>query len=322
MKKQFISFIILIVVGGASFAQSSNAILFTENGEKFIAILNGLRQNNKPETNVKITGLNAEWYKLKVIFDNAALGEKSFNLGVQLGNETSYSIKKNSKGEYVLRLISSVPMAQAPAATATQTVVNYNNNQGAQNTGGVSHSQTTTTTTTHEGNPDNVNMNMGVNMGEQGGNISINVSGMEGETVQTHTTTTTVTHTTTTQTYDPDPAPVAPPPHAYLPGYTGAVGCTPPMTPAEFSEVKGTISSKSFEETKITIAKQIMDSHCMFASQVKDLMGLFNFEESKLDIAKYAYDHTYDVGNYYKLNDAFTFSTSTDELNQYVNSRK
>lgn len=322
MKKQFISLIILVVTGGIAFAQSSNAILFTENGEKFTAILNGLRQNNKPETNVKVTGLNAEWYKLKVIFDNSALGEKSFNLGVQLGNETSYSIKKNSKGEYVMRLVSSVPMAEAPASVATQTVVNYNN-QGVQNTGGVTHSQTTTKTTTHSGNPDNVNMNMGVNMGEEGGNISINVSGMDGETTQTHTTTTTtVTHSTTTQTYEPDPAPVAPPANAYLPGYTGAVGCTPPMTPAEFSEVKGTISSKSFEETKITIAKQIMDSHCMFASQVKDLMGLFTFEESKLDIAKYAYGHTYDVGNYYKLNDAFTFSTSTDELNQYVNSRK
>ena len=301
-----------------SIAQTSNAILFTENGEKFTAILNGLRQNDKPETNVKITGLNAEWYKMKIIFDNKALGEKSFNMGVELGTETSYSIKKNTKGEYVLRLISSVPIAQATAGSPTQSVVNYNQNSGSDN-GAVTHSQTTITTTTHE-NPDNVNLNMGVNVGEQGGNISINMSGMDGETTESHsTTTTTTTHTTTTtnvNTYDP-----APPP-SYLPGYTGPIGCTPPMSPTEFSEMKASIASKSFEETKITITKQVMDSRCMFVSQVKDLLKLFSFEESKLDIAKYAYDHTYDLGNYYKLNDAFTFSSSTDELNDYIKSRR
>lgn len=324
MKKQLILLFILFAIGKQATAQTSNAILFTENGEKFTAILNGLRQNDKPETNVKITGLIAEWYKLKVIFENTAQGEQNFNLSVQLGNETSYSIKKNNKGAYVLRLISTVPLAQAPVSAPAQNVVVYNQNP-KQNTG-VTHSQTTTSiTTTHNENPDNVNINMGIDAGDQGGNISINMSGMDGETIQSETTTiTTVTHSTTTtnqQTYDTEPvAPVAPP--SYLPGYTGAVGCTPPMTPSEFSAVKGTISSKSFEETKITIAKQIINSHCMFVSQVKEIMQMFSFEESKLDIAKYAYDHTYDTGNYYKLNDAFTFETSTDELNEYVNSRR
>jgi archaellum component FlaG (FlaF/FlaG flagellin family) len=64
MKSLFIGCMILFAVTGLS-AQTSNAVLFTENGEKFTVILNGLRQNNTPETNVKITGLNAEFYKLK-----------------------------------------------------------------------------------------------------------------------------------------------------------------------------------------------------------------------------------------------------------------
>ncbi len=310
----------LIVMGRLAIAQTSNAILFTENGEKFTAILNGLRQNDKPETNVKITGLNAEWYKLKVIFDNTAPGEKNFNLGLELGTETSYAIKKNSKGEYVLRLISSVPVAQAPATAPAQTVVVYNQHP-AQNGATVSQTQTTTTQTTTHANPNDINVNMGVNIGDQGGNISISVPDMNNEATETHsTTTTTVTHTTTTNVYEQDPVPVSSP--SYLPGYTGAVGCTPPMTPAEFSDIKGTIASKSFEETKITIAKQIISSHCLFASQVKEVMQLFSFEESKLEIAKFAYNHTYDIGNYYKLNDAFTFETSTEELNQFVNANK
>jgi hypothetical protein len=52
------------------FAQNSNLIFFTENGERFTVILNGVRQNNSPETNVKITDLPAPSYKLKVIFDD------------------------------------------------------------------------------------------------------------------------------------------------------------------------------------------------------------------------------------------------------------
>ena len=324
MKNKLFLVAILFVCSKISFAQTSNAILFSENGERFTAILNGLRQNEKPETNVKITGLNAEWYKLKVIFDNTALGEKNFNMGIEQGTETSYSIKKNSKGEYVLRLVSSVPLAEAPAPPATQTVIAYN--EHPQNNGTVTHTQTTTTQTSTHGNPNDFSMNMGVNANGDGGNISINVSGMDGTTAETHaTTTTTVTHTTTT-TYDEDPYPSEPhhstPTLSYLPGYTGAIGCTPPMTPAEFSEVKESISAKSFEETKIKMAKQILGSRCMFASQVKEIMMLFSFEDSKLDIAKFAYDHTYDIGNYYKLNDAFTFESSTDELTKYVNSRR
>ncbi|HQK98923.1 MAG TPA: hypothetical protein PLH61_12965, partial [Bacteroidia bacterium] len=67
LKKVFLS-TALCLVSFLMMAQSSNVILFTENGEKFTAILNGIRQNDRPETNVKITGLNAEFYKLKVIF--------------------------------------------------------------------------------------------------------------------------------------------------------------------------------------------------------------------------------------------------------------
>jgi hypothetical protein len=40
-----------------------------------------------------------------------------------------------------------------------------------------------------------------------------------------------------------------------------------------------------------------------------------------LDFAKFAYDHTYDIGNYYKVNDVFSFESSVDELDQYIRSR-
>jgi hypothetical protein len=72
----------------------------------------------------------------------------------------------------------------------------------------------------------------------------------------------------------------------------------------------------------MTTARQIISSSCVTTAQVKTLMALFTFEDSKLTFAKEAYARTYDIGNYWMLSDAFTFSSSIDDLNNYINSRK
>jgi hypothetical protein len=143
------------------------------------------------------------------------------------------------------------------------------------------------------------------------------MDGEEHTTVTQQSTTTTTTYTSTNQG-----APVPSQPVTYLPGYTGPVGCPMPMTEGEFKDVRSSISSKTFEDTRMTIAKQVLNDRCIFASQVKDVMLLFTFEENRLEFAKYAYDKTYDIGNYFKVNDAFTFESSIDELNGYIDSRR
>jgi len=108
-------------------------------------------------------------------------------------------------------------------------------------------------------------------------------------------------------------------PSAYeMPGYNGKIGCPWPMVEQDFASAKQSISSKSFEDSKLTIAKQIISNNCLLCSQIKEIMGLFTFEDSKLEFAKYAYGYVYDLNNYYKLNDAFTFESSIDELDEYI----
>lgn len=302
-------------------AQSSNVILFTEDGEKFTVILNGARQNDTPDTQVKITGLNANTYKLKVIFEDPANGTMDKNLFFNEGMETAFNIKKNKKGEWVLRPISETPVAQAPPSPPTQTVVVYNPNPApAQQTTTV----TTTTTTTGGAAPaTGAGVSMGVHVNEETGSFNMHVSGYEnGETTTTSSSSmSTTTNTTITSTGTPAPSPVTPPP-SYLPGYTGPIGCPVPMSPGEFQNVKGSISSKSFEDSKNTIARQVISSNCLLTSQVKEIMMLFDFETTKLDFAKFAYGYTYDIGNYYQLNDAFDFESSIDDLNSYIQSRR
>jgi hypothetical protein len=78
------------------------------------------------------------------------------------------------------------------------------------------------------------------------------------------------------------------------------------------------INSSTFESSKILIAKQAISSNYFFARQVKQLLSLFTFESSKLEIAKLAYLKTLDKGNFFLVNDAFTFESSIDELNEFI----
>jgi len=128
-----------------------------------------------------------------------------------------------------------------------------------------------------------------------------------------------VTTTTTTGTTG---APVATADHYVMPGYAGPIGCNWPMSEADFSAAKNSIRSKDFEDSKLTIAKQVVSSNCIFASQVREVMMMFDFEDTKLQFAKFAYDYTYDINNYFKVNDAFDFEISIDELNRYIQARQ
>ena len=332
MKKiaQILMMLPAFMLGMESFAQNSNLILFSENGERFIAILNGLRQNDKHETNVKVTGLNAPNYKLKVIFEDVALGQPNFNIYLDPSTEATYVLKKNKKNEYVARMMSFVPINEAPPTPPQTSVVVFNPSAPVYvepvpvNTSETVIQQTTITTTTGGGAPPvGGGISMGVNINETGGSISMNVSGFEtnGSMSSQQTMTTTTTTTTTSTAVPPRPVP-APTPVVYVPGYTGPIGCPMPLVPGEFESMKQSIASKTFEESKLTISKQVINSNCLTAQQVKEIAQLFTFEDSKLDFAKYAYSRTYDIGNYYKLNDVFTFESSIEELNEYIGSRR
>ena len=88
------------------------------------------------------------------------------------------------------------------------------------------------------------------------------------------------------------------------------------------SPVKDAISKQSFNSTKVTVAKQVIAAkQCFSADQVREIVKLFSFEDSRLEIAKYAYDYCIEKRNYFKVNDAFSFSSSTEELAKYINSK-
>lgn len=90
------------------------------------------------------------------------------------------------------------------------------------------------------------------------------------------------------------------------------------MYDSDFTNFTNSMKSKGFEDTKLTLAKQIIAKQCLSAAQIKTVMSLFGFEETRLDFAKLAYKRCSDPLNYYMVNDAFQFESSIEELNEYI----
>jgi hypothetical protein len=90
------------------------------------------------------------------------------------------------------------------------------------------------------------------------------------------------------------------------------------MSSADFTRAKETLRREVFENTRVDLAKQVINSNLFTTQQVKEMLQLFTFENSKLDLAKYAYRYTLDKNNYYVVNDVFTFSNSKDELARFI----
>lgn len=94
------------------------------------------------------------------------------------------------------------------------------------------------------------------------------------------------------------------------------------MQPPSFNAFKETLIKERFDNSKLAIARQVIDQNYFSADQVKQLAQLFSSDNSKLDIVKYAYRNTVNKQDYFLLYDVFTFSTSKEELASYIKQYK
>ena len=307
--KKLNTLLFTLFLASTIFAQSaSNLVVFSEDGYKFYLILNGIRQNEKPQTNVKIMDLNQPYYSAKIIFEDKTLPDiEKKNLPVVDPNtnavqEVTYKIKKDKNGVNVLRYFSMVPVAQAPPVPTNVEVIHYNTVPMPPITTVVVTESSTTSTGT------GANISVGSNLGGVGVNVTVNDPLYNGTVTHTTTTTTTTSSSSSSSnsTYS-DPAPT-------VVGCAGAYA----MTSSNFSSAKNSISNQSFEESKLSTARQIISSNCLTTDQIKQIMLLFSFEDSRLSFAKEAHEKCVDPNNYFKVNDAFSFSSSVEDLNKSI----
>ena len=90
------------------------------------------------------------------------------------------------------------------------------------------------------------------------------------------------------------------------------------MSNTDFAQAKESLRREWFENTRLVTAKQIIDQNYFTSQQVKEMVLLFTYENNRLEIAKYAYGKTVDKGNYFIINDAFTFNSNEEKLSEYI----
>jgi hypothetical protein len=99
--------VILLLSQVALFAQS-NLSIFNNNGQQFYVVLNGIRQNSKPETNVQVGQIKNGSYAVKVIFADG----KTPDIGKNFMIDAPYDITARiifKKGKGKLQLIGQEP---------------------------------------------------------------------------------------------------------------------------------------------------------------------------------------------------------------------
>ncbi len=361
--------VILMMLSSNLFAQNSNLIIFSDSGEEFTMYLNGVQQNQKPAANVKASSLNADFYKVRIQFNNKSIPTLDKSVWFETkGMEYTFSITQKKNGKYVLRPVSQIaiqehpsnagfnesnyeepeanstvihaePTGERPSPEKTGISMNVSANSmdvsanDDEEKGEVnmqfnideSTNTETTTITTTNGSPEGLHVNMDIQGNEMDENIQINMS-IQAEGSETYTTTTTTTTTTSTTTSSSNNSSGNNEYYEELATESNETqysngNCTFPMGSADFEDALSSIKNKTFDDDKMTVAKQIARSKCLTSEQIRDILKAIDYEDSRLEFAKYAYDFAYDPDNYYKVNDGFEFEMTIEELDEYLQNK-
>jgi uncharacterized protein YegP (UPF0339 family) len=307
---------LLLTVFGIANAQTSALEFCTEDGENFTIIVNGERKNALASTNVKINDLSGDGVKVQVNFQKAIPAlEKYFMLTP--GERSTFEIKKNKKGEYAFRLISTgqvQTIAQDPYSSKAPAI-----SEGAvQGSALPSSTVATATTTTTSAEKESLTLDLTISTGSvsmtgavKSESPVMTMSVTAGAPSEVKTTTTTTT-SSSSSSYTSN--------QAASKSNDGSENCR--MNKVEYDDLVKSANSKSFADSKMTVLKQALKNKCVNTDQVKSLAELFSFEEDKLAFVKFAYDYTSDKDRFYKINDIFSFEDSIKELDSFLEGKR
>lgn len=108
--------------------------------------------------------------------------------------------------------------------------------------------------------------------------------------------------------------------HFYNNNYYDNVSMVIPsgMSPAAFAELKNVIANRWFDSGKLQVAMQAIAANPVTSAQLAELMQMLSFDSSRLELAKAGYASVIDRQNFFLVNNAFSFESSIDELQQFI----
>ena len=322
MKKLLLLLFLSLIIQLKGYSQViNNLVVFSNDGEIFTLILNGERQNQMPDSRVKVVGLTLKVYKVTILFENKNLKTHNTTLTFfSTDKECVFTLNKHGK-KHTMDYVTDSPINQQNTTTVNTTTVSPNTSYSNTTTTHptitptttYSTTQTTTTNTTtntssnNNGNQDlavktklgtfeidnngvkinSHNINMGVDEKNKKVNSSVNILG---DNISLNKSLKT--------------------------------GCQSPMSGLDFDESKKNVIAQTSDSTRMIAAEKIINVNCMLTDQLKEIMVLFTTDLNKLHFAKKAYSHTSDLSNYGKLEDTFTSDEGKKDLHNFIKNPK
>lgn len=93
------------------------------------------------------------------------------------------------------------------------------------------------------------------------------------------------------------------------------------MDEGSFSQFLQTLRNTSFESTRMSVLNSVLNNRYFTTDQVIRILRQFSFESSKLEAAKSLYARTVDPLNYFRVYDVFSFSSSVQQLSDFIATR-
>lgn len=90
------------------------------------------------------------------------------------------------------------------------------------------------------------------------------------------------------------------------------------VTKSDLKELETLVENKITDTDKLKMLKRALKDERYYVSDVKSMMSWLSFESSRLDFAKWSYTRVLNPESYWKLDDSFNFSSSTDELHNFI----
>lgn len=264
--------------------ETSVLSVFSENGEPFFLILNGVAQNTVPQSKIRVESLPKYMTDIEIAFPN-------------------------SREPRLRKTVSISDPIDGKAVNLTMRV-----SRGRDGHARLKFHRMTECDRNYHGPRDEYVMYYGK---PQQVNTVTETSYMDPITGQWITETTTTTTTSDYNNYNNNDH------NRYNNRDNNYVPPTPMAMDAQmFADAKQSILSSNFDETKLSTAKTVLSSNYVNTSQVMEICKMFSFENTKLSFAKFAYDRTVDQQNYFRVSNVFDFDASKKSLNEYVSKGK
>jgi len=85
----------------------NNLVIFSNEGQPFTLILDGLKENQTPQTNVRVVGLDLKAYQVKVIYENPKLKDANTTITFfRTGKECVFGLNKKGKKKHTIEYVS------------------------------------------------------------------------------------------------------------------------------------------------------------------------------------------------------------------------